>query len=72
MWPPRIVDRIVVQSDLTAARRRAADDLPFSPAWDAAMGRVEDLERELWRLDEASRDVRAEAFAVAGRALGRR
>jgi hypothetical protein len=31
---------------LAAARRRADDLQPFSPAWDAAMSWVEDLERE--------------------------
>jgi hypothetical protein len=36
------------------------------------MGRVEDLERELWRLDEASGVIRVEASAPAGLTLGRR
>jgi hypothetical protein len=35
--------------DLAIARSRAAEYVPFSPAWDAAMGRVEELER--WASD---------------------
>ncbi len=35
---------------LSAARRRANDLSPYSPAWDAAMAGVEDLERQLWGL----------------------
>ena len=74
MWQ-QLVDRIAIESDLTTAWRRARELTPFSPAWDAAMGGIEELERELWLLDPVSqsgRDVRAEAPAVAGFALGRR
>lgn len=71
MCPPRLIDRVAVKAELTAARRRAGEYLPFSPAWDAAMGRVEDLERELWRLEEPGRGVRANASAVTALALGR-
>lgn len=35
--------------DLAIARSRAAEYVPYSPAWDAAMGRVEELER--WLVD---------------------
>ncbi len=42
---------MAVEFDLRAARRRAAEYLPFSPAWDAAVARVEDLEREVSRLE---------------------
>jgi hypothetical protein len=35
---------------LAAARRRARDLSPYSPAWDAAMADVDDLEEQLWRL----------------------
>lgn len=55
----RLVDRIAIESDLAAARRRAGDLMPFSPAWDASMAWVEDLERQLWPLDQASQSVRA-------------
>lgn len=48
---PRTFDRARIDRELTAARRRALDLVPFSPAWDAAMGLVEDLERARWRLD---------------------
>jgi hypothetical protein len=34
------------ETRLALARRRADDLQPFSPAWDAAMSWVEDLERE--------------------------
>ena len=44
-------DRGSVEQDLTAARRRAWALTPYSPAWDAAMTLVEDLERALWTLD---------------------
>ena len=50
MWST-IVDRNIVQSDLDVARRRAWALTPFSPAWDAAMAIVEDLERALWLLE---------------------
>jgi len=33
------------------ARRQASKHRPLSPDWDAAIGRVEDLERERWHLD---------------------
>jgi hypothetical protein len=35
---------------LSAARRRAHVLNPYSPAWEAAMAGVEDLERQLWNL----------------------
>ena len=38
--------RVRIEFDLNLARRRAAEYLPFSPAWDAAVAQVEDLERE--------------------------
>ena len=40
--------------DLLNARRRANHYLPFSPAWDAAMGMVDELERRAWLLDRAA------------------
>lgn len=33
------------------ARRRVAGEMPYSPAWDAAMALLEDRERELWRIE---------------------
>lgn len=38
-----------LELDLAIARSRAAEYVPFSPAWDAAMGRVEELEQ--WASD---------------------
>ena len=35
---------------LRAAQRRARDLSPYSPAWDAAMADVDDLEQQLWSL----------------------
>lgn len=48
-----LTKRINTEIDLAAARRRVRVDAPFSPAWDADMARVEDLERALWRLEPA-------------------
>jgi hypothetical protein len=36
-----------IERRLASARERAAALQPYSPAWDAAMAGVEDLEREL-------------------------
>jgi len=48
------------------ARRRAAEYRPFSPAWDVAMARVEELERGL---PSASR-AHVEAWMVATCSVG--
>ncbi len=50
MWSA-MVERMNIAMDLEVARRRAWALTPFSPAWDAAMAIVEDLERALWRVD---------------------
>jgi hypothetical protein len=50
MWL-QMVDRITIEADLHLARRRAWALTPYSPAWDATMAIVEDLERSLWRLE---------------------
>jgi hypothetical protein len=50
MWFP-VSDRSNLANDLAVARRRAWTLTPYSPAWDAAMAIVEDLERALWQLD---------------------
>lgn len=42
---------------LMLAKRRAETRRPFTPAWDTAMQEVEDRERELFRLDEGTRDA---------------
>ena len=42
-----LVDRLAIESDLATARRRAEGETPGSPAWDAAMEWVDDLERAL-------------------------
>jgi hypothetical protein len=45
------VDRRQFERLVSAARLRALALVPYSPAWDAAMGDIEDLERALWRLE---------------------
>jgi len=52
MW--QLPERVAIELDLVTARRRAEADVPSSPAWDAAMAWVEDLERALRRLDHAN------------------
>jgi hypothetical protein len=37
---------------LDVARRLVRWETPFSPSWDAAMAGLEDLERQLWLLNE--------------------
>ncbi len=49
----RDYDRNGTRQQLRAARQRVMELQPFSPAWDAAMARVEDLERLIWRQDLA-------------------
>lgn len=44
--------RLAIELDLFSARRRAAQYRPFTPAWDAAITEVEDLEREVWHRDQ--------------------
>ena len=39
-----------IDLELMIARKRAAECVPYSPAWDAAMAHVEDLERDAWHL----------------------
>ena len=46
------LERTSVDYALLLARRRADKRVPFSPSWDAAMGLVEDLKSEAFRLDE--------------------
>jgi hypothetical protein len=69
MWSPT-VDRMELEREVGAARVRALALVPFSPAWDAAMTLVEDLERELWRFDCGSlgddRGDRRRDIPVAG------
>ena len=48
---PLLIDRARLDRELIIARQRSLTLVPFSPASDAAMGQVEDLERALWRLD---------------------
>ena len=42
-----LLDRFALESDLTMALSRVDGDTPGSPAWDAAMEWVDDLERML-------------------------
>ena len=46
--------RLNLELELFSARRRADEYRPFTPAWDAAISDVEDLERCLWGLDQAA------------------
>lgn len=59
----REFQRLSIELDLFSARRRADEYKPFSLAWDAAIAEVENLERDLWRLDAA-------AGEPVGRAMG--
>lgn len=43
-----MVQGALIERRLDAAVRTADGLVPFSPAWDAAMANVEDLQRELW------------------------
>lgn len=45
---PPVVERLLLERRLAAALRAAEGLVPFSPAWDAAMANVEELQRELW------------------------
>jgi hypothetical protein len=44
-------DAEVTSRQLSRARERLAELHPFSPAWDAAMAGVEELERQVFRQD---------------------
>jgi hypothetical protein len=48
------LERTSLDHDLTIARRRADACTAGSPAWDAAMGLVQELEDELRRIEQAS------------------
>jgi hypothetical protein len=48
-----------LELDLAIARSRAAEYVPFSPAWDAAMGRVEELEQWVSDGDPSEDDERS-------------
>lgn len=60
MWH-RGVERLATEHDLEAARGRMRRLTPFSPAWDAAMASVEDLERQLWLTDEDSPTIHTDS-----------
>jgi hypothetical protein len=71
-----MVERADIVLNLAAARRRAWALTPYSPAWDAAMAIVEDLERVLWRVDHpdnAPLDLgRADSSLLQGFATSKR
>jgi hypothetical protein len=52
------LERLRLERAIEAARERAAQHPPFSPAWDAAIGQIEDLERELLSTESQSDGVR--------------
>jgi len=68
MWPPNVA-RVAIERDLSVARRRARHLTPLSPAWDAAMALVEDLERALFGLDPVSQAVRTSSVACPSSAI---
>lgn len=51
---PKADRSFVLRQEREVARRRVAAARPFSPAWDAAMAQLEDVEREVWRLGAGS------------------
>lgn len=54
-------DPVLLAARLDRARLRAADAPPFSPDWDAAMALIEDLERRLTEIGQATELVREDA-----------
>jgi hypothetical protein len=57
--PSQMRRRLVGQVDngrlevaIATARERVQSETPFSPSWDAAMAALEDLERQVWRIEE--------------------
>ncbi len=68
MWRQDI-DQVAIETDLRVARRCARDLTPFSPAWDAAVARIEDLERALFGLDPVSQAVRVSSVARSASAV---
>jgi hypothetical protein len=58
--------RLALELELFSARRRADEYRPFSPAWDAAVAEVEDLERALWRIEEEMRESTRQAIGAVG------
>ena len=54
-------DPVLLAARLNRARLRAADAPPYSPDWDAAMALIEDLERRLAEIGQASDLVREDA-----------
>ena len=75
MWTA-MLDRADLAMSLAVARRRAWALTPYSPAWDAAMAIIEDLERVLWRVDHPDHEPwdppRADASLVATFATAKR
>jgi hypothetical protein len=49
----RVVERKRLERAIYVAAERARQETPFSPSWDAAVGAVEDLERDLLRLSQS-------------------
>ena len=44
--------RVSADYALLLAKRRADRQVPFSPAWDAAMAAVDECERDAYRVDQ--------------------
>ena len=57
---------MAVEFDLKTARRRAAEYRPFSSAWDAAVARVEDLERKASHLEHETTERSPSSPTVPG------
>ena len=57
--------RVLLEFELISARRRAAEYRPFSPAWIAAMAKVEELEGKLPAASRLHLEARTLAFRRA-------
>ena len=57
--------RVLLEFELTTARRQAAAYLPLSPAWIAAMAKVEELEGKLPPASRLHLETRTQAFRRA-------
>lgn len=53
---------LAVDKSIADAQRAVERERPFSPAWDAAMARLEDAERVRWELEREVADA-GSAFA---------
>lgn len=57
--------RVLMEFEIITARRRAAEHLPWSPAWIAAMAKVEELEAKLPAASRLHLETRTRALRQA-------